>query len=97
MSRHHILPPIVYVPDPRPKKIENRKRRIQVGGAGMIDELEEAGETYETTSTGRSNPVFNKPLSQNFPAIEGSESKPHYSGRLSDGTLKAMLQAQELK
>jgi hypothetical protein len=39
----------------------------------------------------------NKPPPQNFPAIEGSESKPqHSNGRLSEGTLKALLQAQEL-
>ena len=95
MSRHHMLPPIIYTPEPRPKKIETRKRRIQ---AGALDEMDEAGEAHEATSTGRSAPALNKPPPQNFPAIEGSEQKPqHPRGRLSEGTLKAMLQAQELK
>lgn len=95
MSRHHILPPLVYVPQPKPKKIENRKRRIHVGN---FDDMDEAGETSEATAAGRSPPAFNRPPPQNFPAIEGSESKPQHSrGLLSEGTLKAMLQVQELK
>jgi hypothetical protein len=94
MSRHHILPPLVYVPQPKPKKIENRKRRIQVGN---FDDVGEADESDEATGASRSDPAFNKPPPQNFPAIEGSESKPqHPNGRLSEGTLKALLQAQEL-
>ena len=98
MSRHHIQPPVVYVPQPRPKKVENRKRRIQVGGAGAFDGIDEAGETHEATAASQSTPAFNKPPLQNFPAIEGSESKPqHPRGRLSEDTLKAMLQVQELK
>jgi len=98
MSRHHILPPFLYVPQPKPKKIENRKRRIEVGGAGAFDGIDEAGETHEANSANRSTPVFNASAPQNFPAIEGSESKPqHPGGRLSEGTLKAMLQVQELK
>jgi hypothetical protein len=94
MSRHHILPPLVYVPQPSPKKIETRKRRGQVGS---FDDVDEAGEADEAAAASRSAPVFNKPPPQNFPAIEGSESKPqHSNGRLSEGTLKALLQAQEL-
>ena len=94
MSRHHIQPPVVYVPQPKPKKIENRKRRIQVG---TFDGMDEAGETHDATAASPSTPAFNKPPLQNFPAIEGSESKPqHPRGRLSEDTLKAMLQAQEL-
>jgi hypothetical protein len=35
---------------------------------------------------------------QNFPEIEGADRKPrHPSGRLSQGTLSVLLQAQELK
>jgi hypothetical protein len=97
MSRHHILPPLVYVPQPKPKKIENRKRRIQVGGAGTVDDMDEAGKASEATTAGRSTPAFKEPPLQNFPAIEGSESKPQHPGsRLSEGTLKALLEAQEL-
>jgi hypothetical protein len=94
MSRHHILPPVVYVPQAKPKKIETRKRRVQVGN---FDDVREAGEADEAAAASLTAPAFNKPPPQNFPAIEGSESKPqHPSGRLSEGTLKALLQAQEL-
>jgi hypothetical protein len=95
MSRHHTLPPIVYTPEPRPKKIETRKRRIQ---AGAIDDMDETGETHEATGFGQAMPVSHQLSLQNFPAIEGAESKPqHPRGRLSENTLKVMLQAQELK
>ena len=98
MSRHHMLPPIVYTPPPKPKKIETRKRRIQVGTAGTIDEMDETGEAHEATGFGQAAPAGNKPPLQNFPAIEGSEQKPqHPRGRLSESTLKVMLQAQEFK
>jgi hypothetical protein len=95
MSRHHILPPLVYVPQPKPRKIENRKRHTQVGD---VDDVDEAGEAREATAASRPFPAVNKPPPQNFAAIEGSERKPqHPGGRLSEGTLQAMLQAQELK
>ena len=98
MSRHPILPPLAYVAEPKPKKIENRKRRLQAGGAGTFDGMDEAGETGEATAASQSTPAFNKPAPQNFPAIEGSDSKPqHPRGRLSEDTLKAMLQTQELR
>jgi hypothetical protein len=43
-------------------------------------------------------PTANRPLSQNFSEIEGSERKPQNpGGRLSQGTLSVLLQAQELK
>jgi hypothetical protein len=95
MSRHQMLPPIVYTPPPAPKKIETRKRRIQVGTAG---EMDEAGETHEASGFGPSTPAGNKPPLQNFSPIEGSEQKPqHPRGRLSENTLKVMLEAQEMK
>lgn len=93
MSRHHMLPPLVYAPTP--KKVETRKRRIQVGS---FEAMDEAGETHDATAAGPSTPAFNTPPLQNFLAIEGSDSKPrHPSGRLSEDTLKAMLQTQELQ
>jgi hypothetical protein len=95
MSRHHILPPITYTPEPRPKKIETRKRRINVGDASGIDDLDETGETQ---TFGPATPAGGKPALPNFTPIEGSEQKPqHPRGRLSESTLKVMLQAQELE
>jgi hypothetical protein len=59
--------------------------------------MDEAGETHDATAADPSTPAFNTPPLQNFPAIEGSDSKPqHPRGRLSEDTLKAMLQTQEL-
>jgi hypothetical protein len=98
MSHHHILPPIAYTPPPKPKKIETRKRRINVGTADAIDEMDETGETHEATGFGQAAPARNKPPLPNFTPIEGSEQKPqHPRGRLSESTLKVMLQAQELE
>jgi hypothetical protein len=98
MSRHHVLPPLVHVPQPTPKKIENRKRRVQVGGAGTVEDMDEVGETWEATAIGWSGLSVTRPPPQNWPAIEGPGSKPqHPGGRLSEDTLKAILQAQELK
>jgi hypothetical protein len=92
MSRHHILPPLAYLP-PQPKKIEKPKRRIHVGTA---DETEEATQTREASAPDQflsPGGVLPKP---DFPAIEGSEEKPHHpQGRLSEDTLRAMLQVQE--
>jgi hypothetical protein len=98
MSRHHIQPPVIYTPPPKPKKIETRKRRIGVGIAGLIDDTDEAGETQRAAGFGPSTPASLKQPLPNFTAIEGAEQKPHHPrGRLSEGTLKAMLEVQELK
>ncbi|MGD0849528.1 hypothetical protein [Bradyrhizobium sp.] len=94
MSRHHIMPPVVYTP-PAPKKIETRKRRIQVGS---FDDMDELGETHEATGFGPSTPANIKLPLQNFTPVEGAEQKPqHPRGRLSESTLKVMLAAQELE
>jgi hypothetical protein len=94
MSKHHTLPPIIYTPPP-PKKIEKKKRRI---GIGMLNELDEMAQAHETSGTGQPAPILNRPPPQNFSEIEGAERKPqHPHGRLSEGTLKAMLEVQEMK
>ena len=94
MSKHHTLPPIIYTPPP-PKKIEKKKRRI---GIGMLNELDEMANASETGSTGQPAPIVNRPPPQNFSEIEGAERKPqHPQGRLSEGTLKAILEVQEMK
>jgi hypothetical protein len=96
MSRHHMLPPIVYVPQPKPKKIEPRKSRIQMRAAGTVEDADNVEESYQSIGLGQSTPMGNKPPPDNFSAVEGSESKPHRSpALLSQSTLQVLLQAQE--
>ena len=86
MSRHHILPPIVYTP-PAPKPKETKRRR-GVGYAGDVDETEE---TSATTNTARG-----AALPQHQTPVEGAERRLHSTtGNLSEDTLKAMLEMQE--
>ena len=95
MSRHHMLPPLVHVPQPQPKKIENRRRLVH---AEDVEDPEVAAEAHEATGSGRSMAMGNKLPLPTFPAIEGSERKPQNpGGRLSESTLAALLQAQEAK
>jgi hypothetical protein len=96
MSRHQILPPIVFVPQPKPKKIETRKSRIQMRASGAVEDTGEVEETYEPIEPGGSTLTGNIPP-ENFLPIEGSEHKPPSTlGRLSESTLKVMLLAQEM-
>ena len=96
MSRHHMLPPIIHVPQPKPKKIESRKSRIQMRGAGAMEDSADVEEAHQSTGSGRPTAAGNR--LQNFAAIEGAEQKPRRPmGRLSENTLKTMLQAQELE
>ena len=93
MSKHHTLPPIIYTPPPKPKKIEKKRRT----GIGMLGELDEASDARETGGASPSMPSVRLPP-QNFPEIEGADRKPRNpSGRLSQGTLSVLLGAQELK
>ena len=63
--------------------------------AASIDETADVEETPD--GPGRAMPTVNRPPLPNFSAIEDSTRKPlHTTGRLSENTLKAMLQAQEL-
>jgi hypothetical protein len=92
MSRHHIMPPVIYTPPP-PKKIETKKRRIGIGAPGAFDET---AETHESGGSSESSLVPNKLLQQNFPEIEGSDRKPQGpQGRLSQATLSVLLRVQE--
>jgi hypothetical protein len=98
MSRHHMLPPIIYVPQPKPKKIEPRKSRIQLRAAGQIEEADEAEETYPSIGPSGLTPAGQKTALQNFVPIEGADRKPHSPpGLLSESTLQLMLLAQEMK
>jgi hypothetical protein len=87
------MPPVIYTPPP-PKKIEKKKPRIGVGMLSAFDEMEEAAET----SASGSPPLVNRLLPQDFAEIEDASRKPqHPPGRLSQGTLSALLRVQELK
>ena len=94
MSRHHILPPVVYTPPPPKPKETRRKRGIGYAqGARETDEVranEETGEAAPTTQ------ARGAPAPQHQLPVEGAERKiPSPNGKLSDDTLKAMLEAQE--
>jgi hypothetical protein len=94
VSRHHILPPIIYTPaPPKPKKTERRRGVWSVKGKGAADE---ADATEETGDTSHAAPTRNaSPPSQHSP-IEATERRVHSTtGNLSEGTLKAMLEVQE--
>jgi hypothetical protein len=96
MSRHHMLPPIIYTPPPRPKKIEGRKSRIQLRSTGMVRNSDEIDETEETSGLERPMPVAYKPPTETATPIEGPERKSKSTtGLLDEGTLKVMLLAQE--
>jgi hypothetical protein len=92
VSRHHILPPIVYTP-PAPKPKETKRKR-GVGYASATKETgetEEAGEGSETSQAGAA-----AALPQHQRPVEATERKiPSPNGKLSDDMLKAMIEAQE--
>ena len=92
MSLHHILPPLAYLP-PQPKKIEKPKRRLRLG------DVDETGEAAQASEASDQPPAPGSVLAKpDLPAIEGSEHKPHHPhGRLSEDTLRVMLQVQESK
>jgi hypothetical protein len=95
MSRHHILPPIIYTPEPPKPKEARRKRGVGYArGAGLADETdetEEAGNVSRTTT-----PRAASPLPQHSVPVDGAERRvPSPNGKLSDDTLKAMLEVQE--
>jgi hypothetical protein len=89
-----MLAPVVYAPQPKPRKIEARKSRIGVQGYSVDD----TGETAASFASDTPPPATAAtPALQDFLPVEGAERKPQQpQGRLSEATLKVMLQAQEL-
>jgi hypothetical protein len=97
MSRHHIqLPPLVYIPQPKPKKVEKRRRRGQIQADGSIKDAEETSEidtnnwlSQASSTQGKSNPG-------DFTPIDGSERRRKQPfGLLSERMLSELLLVQE--
>jgi len=96
VSRHHMLPPIIYTPAP-PKPKETRRRR-GVGQAGDVDGTEEAGDVEEAGGTGAfaATGATPPPLPDTSTSIDAAGRRiPSTTGKLSEGTLKELLLAQE--
>jgi len=93
VSRHHILPPAVYSPPPPKPKETRRKRAV---GTTAARESDEAGETEETSEASRTAHSRRASVPQHQLPVESAERRiPSPNGKLSDVTLKAMLEAQE--
>lgn len=92
MSRHHILPPVIYSPPP-PKPKETKRKR----GVGYTQAARATDEAEETTESSDTAPAPNaSPLPQHQRPVEAAERRiPSPNGKLSDNTLKAMLEVQE--
>jgi hypothetical protein len=94
VSRHHILPPIVYTPAP-PKPKETRRRRGvgNIQGKGATDEAEETGEIpgFGTPARAAAPP----PQDAFAPVDSAGRRIPSTTGKLSDNTLTELLLAQE--
>jgi hypothetical protein len=91
MSRHHILPPIVYTPEPPKPKQTRRSRRV-----GYSQGTNAADEAEETSQSGMAGPVREAALPQHSRPVEAVERRnSSTSGKLSADTLQALLAMQE--
>jgi hypothetical protein len=91
VSRHHILPPIVYTPaPPKPKKTERRRGVGNLKGKGAVDETEETSEVSHAVPA-----TDAAALPQHSRPVEATERRVHSTGKLSEETLKELLIAQE--
>ncbi|WP_076864353.1 hypothetical protein [Bradyrhizobium mercantei] len=89
MSRHHTLPPIIYTPPPPKPKPARRRRSVGYAyGAGAADEAVDVEDGA---------PVRNaQAVPQHARPVETVERRvPSPNGKLSDDTLRAMLEVQE--
>jgi hypothetical protein len=91
-----MLPPIVYMPQPKPKKIESRKSRIQVRSTGKAKGTSDVDETEEASDLHPRAPVNARPSAHMDTPIEGAERRPKSTpGVLDERTLTVMLATQE--
>ncbi len=97
MSRHHILPPIVYTPEPpKPKKTERRPRTSALQKSGASEETGETENASEVFVAGTPARAAVHSPQDPFTPVESAERRmPSTTGKLSDGTLKELLLAQE--
>ena len=98
MSRHHILPPIVYTPAPKPKKVENRPkaRGIRKSGVAASEEVDDTEASGEVAGfAGPAEVAAQAPADSSLPAEAAERRMPSTTGKLSESTLHALLQAQE--
>lgn len=99
MSRHHMLPPTIYIPAPR-KPEKTRRRR----GAGYVkgkDALKEADETAQTGEVWTAAPARGAaaPPSRSIPDEgETAEQRLHRNNHnISHDTLTALFELQQHK
>jgi hypothetical protein len=92
VSRHHVLPPIVYTPaPPKPKEAKRRRGVGYAQAAGDVDETEETGEV-SNTAPARGTAA----LPRHSVPVKATERRPYpTTGNLSEDMLKAMLEVQE--
>ncbi|WP_338829349.1 hypothetical protein [Bradyrhizobium sp. 27S5] len=89
MSRHHTLPPIIYTPPPPKPKPARRRRGIGyahgTGAAGEAEDVEDGAPVRGT-----------QVVPQHARPVETVERRaPSPNGKLSDDTLRVMLELQE--
>jgi hypothetical protein len=89
VSRHHTLPPIITTPPPpKPKPVRRRRGVGYAYGANAASESEDVADAALV----RSAPV----VPQHARPVETVERRvPSPNGKLSDDTLRAMLEVQE--
>jgi hypothetical protein len=95
VSRHHMLPPIIYTPVPRPKKTENRPKTKRIQNKASTEDAGDIEQTGEVSAT-RGLRTALPPSQTSFTPIDGAERRiPSTTGKLSESTLKELLLVQE--
>jgi hypothetical protein len=101
MSRHHIQPPIVYVPQPRPKPVKTRPkigRLLKGEKAASSSSVDASDESDESGDAPGPVPFNRQPATGGAYSFNLLDQKHGRSttGRLSEGTLKTLLTTQEI-